>query len=100
VDIFSSSFFPKRATIGDKDMKTVKLPRRQNQVVQKLTRKEVSTLMKYPKILIEAKPLLRAFKKVVKKVEGIPEHANRRKRATAYKRIAGICQKAIESIEQ
>jgi hypothetical protein len=68
--------------------------------MQKLTRKEVSTLMKYPKILIEAKPLLRAFKKVAKKVEGIPEHANRQKRATAYRRISSICEKAIASIEQ
>jgi hypothetical protein len=81
-------------------MKTIRVTRGQYQVLQNLTRKEVATLKKYPKILMESKRLLRACKKVIQKIEEIPEHANRRKRQTAYKRIIRNCQKAIDLIEK
>lgn len=81
-------------------MKTVKVTRGQYHVLQNLSRKELATLRKYPKILVESKRLLRACKNVVKKIEAIPEHANRRKRQTAYKRIISICQKAIDPVEK
>ena len=81
-------------------MKTVKVTRGQYRVLQNLTRKEVATLKKYPKILVESRRLLRACKKVTEKIKEIPEHANRRKRQTAYKRIIKICQKAIDAIEK
>jgi hypothetical protein len=81
-------------------MKTVKVTRGQYRVLQNLTRKEISTLKKYPKILVESKRLLRACKNVIKTIEKIPEHANRRKRQTAYKRIVGVCQKAIDLVEK
>ena len=80
-------------------MKTVKVTRSQYQVLQHLTRNDIAILKKYPKILAESKRLLRAFKKVKDKVEMIQEHASRRKRQTAYKRIVGICQTAIDLIE-
>ena len=80
-------------------MKTVRVTRGQYHVLQNLTRKEVSTLKKYPQILVESKQLLRACKKVIQKIGEIPEHANRRKRQTAYKRIIRICQKAVSLIE-
>ena len=80
-------------------MKTVKVTRSQYQILQHLTRKDMATLKKYPRLLVESKRLLRAFKKVKDKIEMIPEHASRRKRQTAYKRIACICQNAIELIE-
>jgi len=81
-------------------MKTVRVTRGQYHVLQNLTRKEVATLKKYPRILVESKRLLRACKKVIEKLEEIPEHANRRKRQTAYKRIIGVCQKVIDLIEK
>jgi hypothetical protein len=81
-------------------MVNVKITRAQSRILQNLTRKEIATLRKYPKILKESRELLRACKKVIKKVGEIPEHANRRKRQTAYKRIAGICQKAIDLVEK
>jgi hypothetical protein len=81
-------------------MKTVKVTRGQYRVLQNLTRKEVATLKKYPRILVESKQLLRACKKVIEKIEEIPEYANRRKRQTAYKRIIRICQKAIDLVEK
>jgi len=81
-------------------MKTVRVTRGQYHVLQNLTRKEVATLKKYPRILVESKQLLRACKKVIEKLEEIPEHANRRKRQTAYKRITEICQKTIDLIEK
>ncbi len=81
-------------------MITVKVTRSQYRILQSLTRKEVGTLKKYPKILTESRQLLRACKKVVKRLGEIPEHANKRKRQTAYKRISAICQKAIDLVEK
>ena len=81
-------------------MKTVRVTRGQYHVLQNLTRKEVATLKKYQKILVESKRLLRACKKVIEKIEAIPEHANRRKRQTAHKRIIGICRNAVDLIEK
>ena len=81
-------------------MKTVKVTRGQYHILQNLTRKEIATLKKYPKILVESKQLLRACKKVIQKIGEIPEHANRRKRQTAYGRITKICQNAIDLIEK
>jgi hypothetical protein len=81
-------------------MKTVKVTQGQYRALQKLTRQDLSTLKKYPKILAEARYLLRACKRVIKRVEAISVHANKRKRQTAYKRIVSICQKAIDRVEK
>ena len=81
-------------------MKTVKVTHGQHRLLQKLTRKDLSTLGKYPKILAEARSLLRACKKVIKRVESIHEHASRSKRQTAYKRVIRICQQAIDRVEK
>lgn len=81
-------------------MKTVKVTRGQYHALQNLGRKEAATLKKFPKILAESKRLLRTCKSVIKKIEKIPQHANWRKRQTAYKRIVRICQKAIDAIEK
>ena len=81
-------------------MKTVKVTRGQFQMLQRLTRKEVGTLKKYPKILLESKQLLRTCKKVIKKSESLPEHANKHNPQTAYKRIVTICQKAVDAVEK
>jgi hypothetical protein len=81
-------------------MKTIKVTRSQYRVLQNLTRKEIAVLKKYPGILAESRKLLRSYKKVINKIEEIPEHANRRKRQTAYKRIIAICQNAIALIER
>ena len=81
-------------------MKSVKVTRGQHRVLQNLTRKDVRTLRKYPRVLAESKLLLRTCKKVIKRIEAIPEYASRRKRQTAYKRVIRMCRKAIESVEQ
>jgi hypothetical protein len=80
-------------------MKSLKVSRTQYEVLQALTRRDIAVLRKYPNILAESKQLLRAFKSVIKKIEDIPEHASRRKRKTAHKRVVAICKKAIERIE-
>lgn len=80
-------------------MKTMKVSRGQHQVLQTLTRKDYSALRKHPKLLSESKHLLRAFRNIVRNIEGIPEHASRRKRKTKYKRIITICKKAIDVFE-
>jgi 5-bromo-4-chloroindolyl phosphate hydrolysis protein len=81
-------------------MKTIKVSPGRYRVLQSLTRKDISLLKKHPKILAESRQLLRACKKVIKRVESISDYASRRKRQTAYKRIAAICQKAIDRIEK
>jgi hypothetical protein len=81
-------------------MKTVKVTHAQYRVLQSLTRKDMRLLKKHPKIIAESRQLLRACKKVIKRIEGIPEYASRRKRQTAYKRIIVICQKSIDLIEK
>ena len=93
----AKDFLAKRAKAP---MKTVKVTHGQYRVLQKLTRKDMSTFRKYPKILAEARSLRRACKKVVKRIEAIPEHASRRKRQTAYKRVISICQQAVDRIEK
>lgn len=81
-------------------MKTVKVTRGQYQVLQKLDRSDIGILRKYPEILAASRQLLRTCKKVIRKIEDLPEHANRKKRATAYRKIVSLCQKAIDSVEK
>ena len=80
-------------------MKTVKVTRSQYKALESLSRKDINTLRKHPAIVSAAKDLLRVARKVVKRVEAIPEHASRRKRRTAYKKIVVLCEKAIGKAE-
>ncbi|HTP94977.1 MAG TPA: hypothetical protein VMK05_03960 [Burkholderiales bacterium] len=81
-------------------MKTLKVTSAQHKALQVLTRKDLNTLKKHPKIVAAGRALLKACRKVVKHVEAIPQYANSRKRQTAYKRIIKVCQKAIEAAEK
>jgi hypothetical protein len=81
-------------------MKTLNITPGRYRVLQSLTREEIALLKKHPKLLLESRHLIRACKKVIKRIESISEYASRRKRQTAYKRITVICQKAIERIEK
>lgn len=80
-------------------MKSLKVSRSQYPVLQSLNRKDIAVLRRYPRILAETKAVIRAFKSVIKKLEGLPEHASRRKRKTAHKRVIAICKKAVERVE-
>ncbi len=80
-------------------MKSVKVTRAQYKLLQSLSRKDINTLRKHPEIVAAAKDLLHACRKVVKRVEAIPEHASRRKRRTAYRKIVAVCEKAIVKAE-
>ena len=80
-------------------MKTVKVTRSQYRALQALSRKDINTIRKHPSIVSAARDLLKACRKVIKRVEGISDHASRRKRRTAYKKIAALCQKAIAKAE-
>ena len=77
-------------------MKKIKVTRAQFEALQQLSRKDINTIRKNPGIVAAAKELLRACHKVIKRIESIPEHASRRKRHTAYKRVLRICRKAID----
>ena len=81
-------------------MKNVKVTRSQYKVLQILSRKDISTIRKTPSIVSSAKDLLRACRKILKRVQSIPDHASRRKRRTAYRKIAALCEKAIAKSEE
>lgn len=81
-------------------MKTIKVTHAQYRVLQNLTRKDLRLLKKFPKIVAESRQLIRACKKVIKRVEGISEYASRKKRETVYKRVVEICRKSIDSVEK
>jgi len=80
-------------------MKTVKVTSAQHKVLQILSRKDIAAIRRNPKLVPGAKHLLLACKKAIKKVEAIPQYASRKKRETAYRRIAEVCRKAIAQVE-
>jgi hypothetical protein len=51
-------------------MKTIKVTHAQHRALQTLTRKDISLLKKYPKILAESRQLLRTCKKVINQSTG------------------------------
>jgi hypothetical protein len=77
-------------------MKTIKVTRAQYKALQQLSRRDINTLRKHPQLVGAARDLLKACRKVVKRVESLSEYASRRKRKTAYKKIIAVCEKAIE----
>jgi len=77
-------------------MKTVKVTRAQYKALQQLSRRDINTIRKYPQLVAAAKDLVKACRKVIKRVEGLSDYASRRKRRTAYKKIIAVCEKAIE----
>ncbi len=80
-------------------MANMQVTRAQKQALQLLSSRDLSALRKNPQLLAGSKHLLVACKKVIKKLEKIPRHAGHKRRETAYKRIAEMCQKAIDKVE-
>ena len=81
-------------------MKTVKITGAQLKALQMLSRKDIAAIRKHPGLVSGAKHLLIACKKTIGKLEGIPEYASRKKRQTAYRRIAALCRNAIAEAER
>jgi len=77
----------------------VKLTSRQAEVIRSLDARDLRTLRKYPRLLREGKQLIRACKRVIKLVEALESYTNSRKRATAYKRVVKVCEKALSRVE-
>lgn len=84
------------SSFGERALKTIKVTNAQRQVLAVLSRRDLATIRKNPKVVSGARHLLIACKKTIKKLEAIPEFANRKKRTTAYKRIIALCEGAIE----
>ena len=80
-------------------MKTIKVTRSQYKALQALSRKDINTIRRYPSLVAGARELLKACRKVIQRVEKIPEHASRRKRRTAYRKLTALCEKAIAKAE-
>ena len=81
-------------------MKSIKVTGAQYKVLQVLTRKDIYTIQRKPRLVASAKQLLLACKKTIKKVEEIPQYASRKKRETSYQRIVALCRKAIDNVER
>lgn len=77
-------------------VKTIKVTTAQREVLEILSRRDISAIRRNPKLVASAKHLLAACRKTIKKLESIPEYANKKKRATAYRRIIALCEAAIE----
>jgi len=80
-------------------MRNVKITSAQHKVLQILSRKDIYAIQKNPKLVASAKHLLLACKKIIKKVDDIPQYASRKKRETAHRRIVALCRKAIHAVE-
>jgi hypothetical protein len=80
-------------------MKNLKVTSAQHKVLQILSRKDIYAIQKNPQLVASAKHLLLACKKIIKKVDDIPQYASRKKRETAYRRIVALCRKAIHAVE-
>ena len=80
-------------------MKTVRVTRSQYEALQTLSRRDINTIRKHPAIVTAARDLLRACRKVVKRIKAISDHASRRKRRTAYRKIVALCEAAIARAE-
>ena len=81
-------------------MKNMKVTGAQHKVLQILSRKDIYAIQRNPKLVAGAKHLLLACKKTIKKIEDIPQYTSRKKRDTVYRRIVGLCRKAIDEIER
>ncbi len=81
-------------------MKNVMITRAQRHALELLSRKDIALIRKNPNLVAGAKHLLVACKKIIKKVESIPEYSGRKKRETAHKRIVVLCRKAIDKVER
>lgn len=81
-------------------MKNVQVTGAQHKVLQILSRKDISAIQRNPKLVAGAKHLLLACKKIIKKVEEMPQYASRKKRETAYRGIVALCRKAIDEVER
>jgi 5-bromo-4-chloroindolyl phosphate hydrolysis protein len=76
-------------------MKSIKVTRAQYKALQHLSRRDINTIRKHPQLVGAARDLLKACRKVVKRVEGLSDYASRRKRRTAYRKIVAVCENAI-----
>jgi hypothetical protein len=81
-------------------MKSVKVTGAQYKALLVLSRKDIAAIRRNPNLVPGAKLLLLACKKIIRKVEAIPQYAARKKRETAYRRIVAVCRKAIDAIER
>ena len=77
-------------------MRTMKVSRGQKEVLQLLSRRDISVLRKNPALVAASRDLVAACRKIIRKVQAIPEFSSRKTRATAYRRIVAIAEKALE----
>ena len=81
-------------------MKTMKVTRAQKAVLESLTSKDIGALRKNPELIAASRDMVVACRKIIRKVEAIPEFSSRKKRATAYRRIIELAQRALHRAGQ
>lgn len=81
-------------------MRTMKVSRGQKEVLQLLSRRDISVLRKNPALVAASRDLVAACRKIIRKVQAIPEFSSRKTRATAYRRIVAMAEKALEKAKR
>ena len=76
-------------------MKTMKVTRAQKAVLELLSRKDIAALRKNPSLVAASREMAAACRKIIRKVETIPEYSSRKRRATTYRRIVTLARHAL-----
>lgn len=78
-------------------MRSMRVTRGQKDVLPLLSRRDIAALRKHPGLVAVSRNLVSACKRIISEVEAIPEYSSRKKRATAYRRIVELAQKALRN---
>ncbi len=76
-------------------MKSMKVTRGQKAVLELLSRKDIAAIRKNPSLVAASREMAAACRKIIRKVEAIPEFSSRKRRATTYRRIATLARHAL-----
>jgi hypothetical protein len=81
-------------------VKTMKVTRAQKAVLESLSGKDIAALRKNPALVAASKEMIAACRKIIRKVEAIPEYSSRKRRVTTYRRIATLARHALHKAGQ
>jgi len=73
----------------------MKITRSQKAALELLSKRDITALRKNPALISASREMIGAFRKIIRKVEAIPEYSSRKRRATTYRRIATLARHAL-----
>lgn len=81
-------------------MKTMKVTRGQKAVLELLSKRDIAALRRNPALVAASREMAMACRKIIRKVEAIPEYSSRKRRATTYRRIVTLARHALHKAGQ